>query len=289
MPPPHTAAAPRMPWIGEFGSLFDDAAIFPPGNAPVITALARHWEHRAAWYGPMVGTFVCDGRRGSELIGQLDAGGPVLDLSLVIGQDLESLATDVTRVRAHPRVRLVAVEMPVGHVDPAATGALLQKVATTVPRTATVYAEVVLGPGAHQSIQAVAEAGFRIKFRTGGTRADAFPDESTLAKGLVRAVRLRVPFKLTAGLHHAVRHTDPGTGFEHHGFLNVMAAVAAAHEGADEETVTSLLACREPDSVARSCTPARRVTARAWFTSFGTCSIDEPLADLVDLRLVERH
>ncbi|WP_427167389.1 hypothetical protein ACQF4J_31965 [Streptomyces sp. C1-1] len=152
----------------------------------------------------------------------------------------------------------------------------------------TVYAEVGLGPGVHQAVQAVARAGFRVKFRTGGTRADAFPDETRLTEGLMSAMRLRVPFKLTAGLHHAVRHTGPGTGFEHHGFLNVLAAVAAAHDGAGEEAVASVLACREPQSVARRCTPRRRAAARAWFTSFGTCSIDEPLADLSALRSVGR-
>ncbi|MFD8303992.1 hypothetical protein ACFV29_16840 [Streptomyces sp. NPDC059690] len=46
--------------------------------------------------------------------------------------------------------------------------------------------------------------------------------------------------------------------------------------------------CREPQSVARRCTPRRRAAARAWFTSFGTCRIDEPLADLSALRLVGR-
>lgn len=164
----------------------------------------------------------------------------------------------------------------------------MQTIAAAVPRTVAVYAEVGLGPGVHQTVQAVAQAGFCVKFRTGGTRADSFPDETRLAAALVCALRLGVPFKLTAGLHHAVRHTGPGAGFEHHGFLNVMAAVAAAHEGAGEETVASVLACREPESVARRCTPHARAAARAWFTSFGTCSIDEPLADLSALRLVGR-
>lgn len=274
-----------MPWVEEFGGLFDDAALFPPGNAPMVAAVARHWEHRAAWYGPVVGTFVCPDRRWHDLVAQLDGEGPVLDLSLVVDGP-ESLAPGVARAQAHPRVRLRAVELPVTGSPPGGLEALLQTFAAAVPRAVTVYAEVALGPGVRHAVQAVAQAGFRVKFRTGGTRADAFPDETRLTEGLVCALRLGVPFKLTAGLHHAVRHTGSGTGFEHHGFLNVMAAVAAAHDGADEETITSVLACREPGSVARRCTPHQRAAARAWFASFGTCSIDEPLADLSALRLV---
>ena len=37
-----------------------------------------------------------------------------------------------------------------------------------------------------------------------------------------------VPFKCTAGLHHAVRYTDPTTGFRHHGVLNILVATARA-------------------------------------------------------------
>ncbi|KOU59482.1 hypothetical protein ADK57_33395 [Streptomyces sp. MMG1533] len=277
-----------MPWVKEFGGFFDDAALFPPGNAPMARAVARHWEHRAAWYGPVVGTFVCPDRRWDELIGQLDGEGPVLDLSLVVVDGPESLAAGMARAQAHPRVRLSTVELPVTGSAPGGLAALLQAVAAAVPRTVTVYAEVALGPGVHHAVQAVAQTGFRVKFRTGGTRADAFPDETRLTEGLVCALRLGVPFKLTAGLHHAVRHTGSGTGFEHHGFLNVMAAVAAAHDGADEETITSVLACRDPESVGRRCTPQQRAAARAWFTSFGTCSIDEPLTDLSALRLLGR-
>jgi len=44
-----------------------------------------------------------------------------------------------------------------------------------------------------------------------------------------------VPFKCTAGLHHAVHHTDPATGFVHHGFLNIVAATARAIVGGDVE------------------------------------------------------
>ena len=45
------------------------------------------------------------------------------------------------------------------------------------------------------------------------------------------AVARSVPFKCTAGLHQAVRHTGATTGFEHHGYLNILLATARAVGG----------------------------------------------------------
>jgi hypothetical protein len=87
-----------------------------------------------------------------------------------------------------------------------------------------------------------------------------------------------------------VRHTDAVTGFEHHGFLNVMLATAASRNGADEELVRGLLAERDAKRVGSAIAglSVEGVAAvRQHFTSFGTCSISEPLADLAELHLLE--
>jgi hypothetical protein len=91
-----------------------------------------------------------------------------------------------------------------------------------------------------------------------------------------------VAVKCTAGLHHAVRHTDPATGFEHHGFLNVLAACAALAAG--EAAEPWLLA--DAETLATGWSPDRVARARAVFTSFGTCSVLEPIDDLVTLGLL---
>ena len=65
------------------------------------------------------------------------------------------------------------------------------------------------------------------KFRTGGLAAELFPTPVELAAVICACRDRELPFKLTAGLHHAMRHTDPETGFTHHGFLNVLAATCA--------------------------------------------------------------
>jgi hypothetical protein len=96
-------------------------------------------------------------------------------------------------------------------------------------------------------------------------------------------------FKCTAGLHHAMRHADEATGIEHHGFLNVLLAVAAALDGADTGRLAAVLAETDPGRVVAQVAGldadhAQQVRSR--FRSFGTCSTDEPVADLMRLGLV---
>jgi len=136
--------------------------------------------------------------------------------------------------------------------------------------------------------RAVDDHRYRAKVRTGGTTAQAFPDDQTLADCLVTLAQARLAFKCTAGLHHAVRHRAADTGFEHHGFLNVLLAVAAALDDASREQVAAELADRDAARVAAKISnlDVESVSAvRSLFTSFGTYSTDEPVSDLVTLGL----
>jgi hypothetical protein len=147
--------------------------------------------------------------------------------------------------------------------------------------------------GFADGLDRVAQGGWRAaKYRTGGTTADAFPDEAELAAFLLACAARGLPFKLTAGLHHAVRRTDPGTGFEQHGVLNVLAATAAALAGRDAATVAGVLAERRPEPLAAavaswSLSECRSV--RAGFRSFGCCGVTDPIGDLAALGLLEEE
>ncbi len=44
----------RPTWVG----LVDDAAIFPPGDAPLHEAAAAHVARRSEWWADLVGSFV---------------------------------------------------------------------------------------------------------------------------------------------------------------------------------------------------------------------------------------
>jgi hypothetical protein len=98
-------------------------------------------------------------------------------------------------------------------------------------------------------------------------------------------------FKCTAGLHHAVRHRDPLTMFEHHGFLNLLLAARIAAATGNLVATADALAERDPAALAyrTSDLTATDVTAsRALVASLGTCSIHEPIDDLLAMGLVRR-
>ena len=129
----------------------------------------------------------------------------------------------------------------------------------------------------------------RAKLRTGGVRAALFPSPEELAGTLHACISRGVALKCTAGLHHAVRHTDRVTGFEHHGFLNVLLAVGSPTSGATPAAAAEWLG--ETDAgvlvaALRTWSAERVARARAVFTSFGTCSVLEPVDDLVALGLL---
>lgn len=279
-------AAPAAPVSG-FDAFFDDAAIFPPGNAEMPAAVRAHLAMRSTWYAPCVGPFVCPNTRLDELAEELAARGAELDLTLTVpGGPAAAPEAAGAAIRCE-QVRLRSVEVPLhgAGIDEAARS-LTQPGEPVLPTYVEVPAAAVDVPMARE----LGSHGLRLKLRTGGTTAEAFPDEDALAGAVTAAVTARLPFKCTAGLHRAVRHRDEHDGFEQHGFLNVLLAVHAVRTGGDRARARTELADHDPDAVAarvRSLTMLDRAIARGLFTSFGTCSITEPLDDLVTLGLVD--
>ena len=123
------------------------------------------------------------------------------------------------------------------------------------------------------------------KFRTGGLAAELFPTPIELAAVICACRDRELPFKLTAGLHHAIRHTDPETGFIHHGFLNVLVATAQAVQAAEVADVGATLAITDPVPLIEA---TRRVLNddRPLWIGFGSCSVLEPVEDLARLGLL---
>ncbi|GAB1640098.1 hypothetical protein [Krasilnikovia sp. MM14-A1259] len=268
-------APPRL-----FLNLFDDAAIFPPGNLGVPEAVQAHRERRSSPLAPLLGPFICSLPRWAELAGTL-AGGSPLALALTLPGGTGDVGAAIAHAREEPRVDLVALEVP-----SSAEGLddLVTMVDGQVPAAVQTYVELPWADVTAAQVATLTRTGLRLKIRTGGVVATAFPDEPGLAGVLTAAVRGGLAFKLTAGLHDPIRHRDRATGFEHHGFLNVLLATARALDGADVGTVAAALADQDGARVAHAVAgidDAQAGRIRHHFVSFGTCSTTEPVEGLL--------
>lgn len=258
-------------------ALVDDAGLFPPERLPMRAAVERHRADALVGHPVLTHRFLCPARRLAELRAELRDGEP-WRLGLIVDVDPGALPDVLAEVDGDGRLHLETIELRwPGAVD-------------AVPRHATAVTHVELSPAAdgwHDALTAVAGAGLAAKVRCGGLTADAFPTPEQLGGFITAAVHAGVPFKATAGLHHAVRAVDPGTGFPHHGFLNLLGAVVRAVTG--DRAVAAALAVEDGAALAaqaRDVSPDDAARARALFTAYGSCSTSEPVEDLVALGLV---
>jgi hypothetical protein len=135
------------------------------------------------------------------------------------------------------------------------------------------------------------------KVRTGGPTADTIPTPGEVASFLCEAAARRIPFKASAGLHHPIRASHPLTYSADspraitHGFINVFVAAAFAWHSQDRAAVIGVLHECDPDTFefsneamawrGRNLSTAQIEAARREFAhSFGSCSFEEPVADL---------
>ncbi|HVV21578.1 MAG TPA: hypothetical protein VHF06_19240 [Pseudonocardiaceae bacterium] len=263
-----------------FADLLDDAALFPPGELPLPEAVPAHRRHLAAWYASMVGPFVYPASRLGELPAVLDA---PLDVSLTVPQGPAALHGALAQLPDAVSLRSVEITLP----PDVEVADLLRTLDTQLPAGVTGYVEIPRDHRRVPSITALAGTGYRAKFRTGGLVPAAHPGERELADSIRTAAGCAVPFKCTAGLHHAVRHTDGD--LEQHGFLNVLLATDAALRGADVDDIAVLLGERSGADLAElvvDLAPERMADARAEFLSFGTCDLVTPVGDLMFLGLI---
>jgi hypothetical protein len=272
-----------------FRRLVDDAAVFPPGDASMPEALTAYVGRRDEWYADLVASFVVT----DVAIPEVTEAVPV---SVVVTGGAGAIA-GALKLAAKRDLTVAGLEIALRDPDDLPGNARRVTAAVDAVRgegaldeDTPVYVELPqteASAGWLTAADVVAEGEHRLKFRTGGLEADLFPTPETLAGWIDAALDRETPFKCTAGLHHAIAHRDHETGFPHHGFLNVLLATRQAFDGAATAEVATLLADHYPNDLVALARTSDLAGARRWFVSFGSCSVQEPLDDLVGLGLVE--
>jgi hypothetical protein len=305
--------------------LVDYAGLFPPASLAMAPAVNSYAVYRAVAESWMLGRFICPAARLGELAGCLPedfAQGGAWELSVLVGDGRDpaaALASVPTQARAVAaieglfpgKVKAAALETPIPAVATEELGPFLtdltrgfldhglgdRELFLEVPATGQAENDSVVLEG----IARLRDAGdyspgkVGAKFRCGGVSVEAFPSVDRLAGVIHNCGRLGLVLKLTAGLHHPVRHRAVEPQVMMHGFLNVFGAGLLAHGlNADPEVLAKCLAETDPGAFAfnaegfhwRDVTVSSSVVKdirQRLLPGFGSCSFDEPRADLKEL------
>jgi len=240
-------------------SLIDYAGMFPPAALPLEEAVRNYVRYREGEHAWILGKFVVPQARVQEVPEKfpksvLGVDEMTFDQWLPGGQ-----VAELPRQPGNPAIRQPFVEI----------------------------ADAGLIPE-------LAKHGLRAKIRTGGLTPDTIPHPDRIATFIRICAMHAVPFKATAGLHHPIR-CDRALTYEAnspratmHGFVNVFMAAAFPHDAERILAENDPKAFRFEDDAAwwrdhAVTTEHLGAVRREFAISFGSCSFEEPIADLQEL------
>ena len=297
--------------------LIDYAGLFPPAQLGMKEALSEYAAARKSPNAWMLARFIVPESRIIELLNcQSESDDERIPLSVIVdaGDDprawfgrTQAALVRVAASHGSGSVRVEALEvalpplLSLRETYDATIGQYAGAVAQAGLRDLPSYVEVprsdrgqALLPGA---IAAMHRHKLGAKLRCGGANADAVPPVLDVATFLAEARDEGVPFKATAGLHHPIRGYNEESGFIMHGFLNLLVAATLAISGGSVDELVSAL---EDDDAAHFAFDADNLlwngrslsgelvaqTRAQGFVSYGSCSFDEPAADLRSLGMI---
>lgn len=291
--------------------IVDDAALVAGGARRAMDEVVDAHLAARAELGELLGSLVVPVSRLPELVPVLARRRPPAPLSITLSVDTGLGGVPKAFSLTSSRAALITpstVEMPAPHdVDPL----WLERVTEFVPEDVVAVVEprrpdAGASPDWMEGLRRVLDHGCRPKLRCGGARAGAFPDVADVGRFLTLVVGAGRSFTVSMGLQSATRHVDDATGFVHHGWLNLLVAVARAVDGPrpgtdarTSETVSGADAGTDPAvadalSTSDSAALAREVAdldaaavtrVRGLFSSIGSTGPGEQGAEMVRLGL----
>lgn len=286
--------------------ILDDAALVSPGPRREMTqTVGAFLEARGGEHGGLLGALVVPVSRLQEFVAELVRRRPPEPLPIALSVDTGLGGVPKALSLTSARAALLAtgtVEMPAPHdVD----SVWLERVTEFVPEDVVAVVEprrpdVDGSDDWIDGVKRVVGHGCRPKLRCGGDRAGAFPGVTDVSRFLAVVAASGRSFTASIGLQSAVRHTDPGTGFAHHGWLNLLVAVTRALQAVPEsstetdpadlvDAVRDALDATDAQALAGELVAVDEATARrvrAHLSSFGSTAPADQGAEMARLGLV---
>jgi hypothetical protein len=289
--------------------VIDYAGLFPPASLDMKSAVSAYAEYIAGPFSGLLGKFIVPVSRlrefseASRALLPRDAYHP-WRISLIAGKSLSETCEAADRFNerhsngsADGNALCDAIETV------AAEAAAVRDALEHIPDFFDPFLEVPAAIDPAPAIEAMSGTRAAAKIRTGGVTPESIPSPSQVLRFMRQCHIHQVPFKATAGLHHAVRSRYPLTyepdsaQAEMFGYLNVFTAAAALTAGWDDASVLPILESRDPGafrfdadglSFGERKIPSTVLarTREQFALSFGSCSFAEPVGEAQSLSLL---
>ena len=282
--------------------IIDYAGLFPPAKLDMSAAARAYAEQLDGPDRDLLGRFVVPAERLAELSSAIS---PLVErdkdpwkVSAIVTGDVDSARAQIERFNsAHVSVAACdTVEARISSHDEIA------RCVQCFGESFSIFLEVAPADPAIL-LREIASTPASAKLRTGGVTPEAIPEPNQVWRFMEICVDEGIPFKATAGLHHAIRGRYPLT-YEPdspvatmHGYLNIFLAAGYCAAGSSPGAVLGVI--EETDAAA-----FRFDDRGVWWkdhlvvhdelgvvretvaTSFGSCSFSEPVSEARRLRLI---
>ncbi len=285
--------------------IIDYAGLFPPSGLSMPEAVVNYALYKNSNFSWMLGRFVLPVGRLDEFLQSAkdffsrDHKG-IWRLSVLASGDIHDSVRKIEdfNLKNAPGAVIDSIEVKASSVEE------IEKLVSSIPDYFTTFYELPIGDDLPELVSSLALNNQRAKIRTGGVTADLFPSSSEIIRFIRTCMAANIPFKATAGLHHPIRCFKPlsyeanapkGTM---HGFLNLFLATGFAREGFKPSVLEEVLE-EEFEEVFEfdengvywqkehflNIQQLAKLREKG-VISFGSCSFDEPIADLQEIGIL---
>jgi len=305
--------------------LIDYAGLFPPSKLPMETAVENYAKYLRSEHEQFLSRFICTVPRLEELSKHAAVVMPGTyatsgyrenadmqdpwQISAIIVGNLEENLEEIYKFNEHHDKEehgLAMVDVIEMKLDaPSDVDEIMDILPAMIAPAFELPSDAIFGGDPRGFIAAIAGNQAAAKIRCGGVTPDLIPTTTDIAKFMHACNAADVPFKATAGLHHPMRaehkltYEDDAPVATMHGFINVFLAGACVRsiKGFDLDTTIAMLDETDPKAFVfgeeevswrdlRLPIVSLARVREGFATSYGSCSFDEPLADLKALNLL---
>ena len=284
--------------------IVDYAGLFPPAALSMPEAVINYATYKNSNYKWMLGRFVVSVSRLDEFaesaVDFISRDAESWRLSVLASEDIYASVRQIEEFNAAnaPRAVIDSIEVKADSV------AEIEKISEAVPPEFQTFFEIPIGTELSELVVNLALKNHRAKIRTGGTTPETFPPSKMIIRFIRTCLAANVPFKATAGLHHPIRCYKPLT-YESdapegmmNGFINLFLATAFARAGFKSSILEEILEDEFEESFEFDengvlwrqehflNTSQLGYLREKNIISFGSCSFEEPIADLQEIGLL---